>query len=207
MKTHMTLVEAISFYKDEKNCIDVVAKMRWQDGKPVCPLCQTAEGARRHYWLDKQKRWKCYSCRKQFSVKVGTIFEDSALPLSNWLVAMWMLANCRNGVSSHEIARHLGITQKSAWFLLQRIRKAMQGEIEEKLGTGAPVETDECFVGGNPKFMHAARRQKLHTKSGIYGDHKMAVDGDAGSRDPAGAGETDTRCDPRDLAERNSSPG
>lgn len=177
MKTQNTLTEAIRFFADEKNCIDEVARQRWQDSKSVCPFCQTEESKRKHYWLDKQRRWKCYSCRKQFSVKVGTIFEESPLSLDKWLIAMWMLANCRNGVSSHEIARTLGITQKSAWFMLQRIRKAMQEEVSEKLGVDAPVEADECFVGGNPKFMHAARRQKLHTKSGIYGDHKVAVMG------------------------------
>jgi transposase-like protein len=88
--------------------------MRWEDGSPVCPKCSAAQGERNQYWLKAQARWKCYSCRKQFSVKVGTIFEDSPLSLDIWLIAMWMLCNCRNGVSSYEIARATGIAQKNA---------------------------------------------------------------------------------------------
>src|SRR6185312_3415350 len=118
-----TLQQAIRLFSDEQACIQAVAESRWPDGKPVCPKC----GGVAHYWLATQKRWKCKACSKQFSVKVGTIFEDSALPLSAWLPAMWMIANCKNGVSSYELARDLGITQKSAWFMIHRIRAAMSG--------------------------------------------------------------------------------
>ena len=109
-------------------CIDAVAKLRWLDGKPVCPKCGTVEGDRKHYWLETQKRWKCYSCRKQFSVKVCTIFEDSALALDVWMVALWMLCNCKNGVSSYEIHRgwHLaevGMIRASAVALHARGRE------------------------------------------------------------------------------------
>ena len=99
-------------------------------------------------WLANQKRWKCRGCKKQFSVKVGTIFHDSPLGLDKWMVAMWMLANCRNGVSSCEIARTIGITQKSAWHMLHRIREAMTDKTSAKLGSNGPVEIDETFVGG-----------------------------------------------------------
>jgi transposase-like protein len=95
-----TLTEAIRYYSSEKVCIDAVAALRWENGKPVCPKCNVAEGDRKHYWLDTQKRWNCYSYRKQFSVKVGSVFENSPLGLDVWLTALWMLCNCRNSVSS-----------------------------------------------------------------------------------------------------------
>jgi len=121
-----TLTEAIRYYSDTQTCINAVAAIRWTDGKPVCPKCNTVEGGRKHYCLKTQKRWKCYSCRKQFSVKVGSIFEDSPLSLDVWLIALWMLCNCRNGVSSYEIGRATGIAQKSAWFVLQRLRLVLK---------------------------------------------------------------------------------
>jgi transposase-like protein len=125
-----TLQEAIQHFSDEQVCIDAVAAMRWPDGA-YCPACLAKEP----YYLKTQKRFKCRDCRRQFSVKLGTIFEDSPLPLQKWLPAMWMLANCKNGVSSHEIGRALGITQKSAWFMLHRLRLAMKGyDLGTKLG-------------------------------------------------------------------------
>src|ERR1035438_6146791 len=99
--TPKTLTQAIRHYADPQTCINAVALMRWEDGSPVCPHCNATQETRNHYWLAKQKRWKCYACRKQFSVKVGTIFEDSPLGLDIWLIALWMLCNCRNGVSSY----------------------------------------------------------------------------------------------------------
>ena len=162
MNTPKTLTEAIRYYSDMQNCINAVAALRWADGKPVCPKCNMAEGARKHYWLDTQKRWKCYSCRKQFSVKVGTIFEDSPLSLDIWFTGMWMLCNCKNGVSSYEIARATGIAQKSAWFVLQRLRLVLKDVKPVMMGTtGTPVEMDECFIRGKPKNMHRSRRLKL----------------------------------------------
>ena len=116
-----TLQDAVKFFSDEQVCIDAVAEMRWPDGKATCPWC----GKQNNGWLATQKRWKCRDCRKQFSVKRGTIFHDSPLGLDKWMIAMWMLANCRNGVSSYEIARTIGITQKSAWHMMHRIREAM----------------------------------------------------------------------------------
>jgi transposase-like protein len=139
-----------------------VAALRWPDGKIVCPKCQVAEGERKHYWLDAQKRWKCYVCRRQFSVKVGTIFEDSPLGLDVWLTALWMLCNCKNGVSSYEIARAMGIAQKSAWFVLQRLRMVLRTKPVEKIvRSSGPAEIDETHVGGTPRFMHAKRRNAL----------------------------------------------
>lgn len=158
-----TLMEAIRHYSDEQVCIDTVAAMRWSDGKPVCPKCGTAEGERKHYWLATQKRWKCYSCRKQFSVKVDSVFEDSALGLDKWMVALWMLCNCKNGVSSYEISRELGIAQQHAWHMLHRLRLALQLPEGEKLG--GVVEADECFVGGKISNMHKSKRAQLGGKT------------------------------------------
>src|SRR5579859_6392349 len=124
-----TLQEAIRHFKDEQTCIDAVGALRWPNG-PVCPKC----GHNEQYYLATQRRWKCKQCKKQFSVKVGTIFEDSAVPLEKWLVALWMLVNCRNGVSSYEVGRAVGITQKSAWFVLHRLRLALQTKSLVKLG-------------------------------------------------------------------------
>jgi transposase-like protein len=157
MNEPKTLQDAIRYFSDEQTCIDTVASLRWPDGKPTCPAC----GKQEHYYLASQRRWKCKECWKQFSVKVGTIFEDSAVKLDKWLTALWMLVNCKNGVSSYEVAKAIGVTQKTAWFMLHRLRKALQDESIEKLGgNGAPVEIDETFIGGKVKNMHKARRPK-----------------------------------------------
>ncbi len=152
-----TLVDAVKYFSDERVCIDEVAAMRWPDGEVFCPNCGEVGNT---LWLANQKRWKCRGCKKQFSVKVGTIFHDSPLGLDKWMVAMWMLANCRNGVSSCEVARTIGITQKSAWHMMHRIRKAMTDTTGSKLGGGGPVEIDETFVGGKVKNMHKSKRVK-----------------------------------------------
>lgn len=157
MEDLKSLTTAIRFFAEPMHCVDTVAMMRWPDGKPVCPMCDCAE----FYWLAKQMRWKCRNgkCGKQYSVKVGTIFEESPIALDKWLVAIWLIANCKNGVSSYEIARHVGVTQKSAWFMLHRIRKALANSSWSKLGGNGPVEVDETFVGPDPRKMHTDRRQ------------------------------------------------
>src|SRR3984885_12381345 len=152
-----TLVDAVKYFSDEQVCIDEVAAMRWPDGEISCMGCGEIGNV---LWLANQKRYKCRGCKKQFSVKVGTIFHDSPLGLDKWMVAMWMLANCKNGVSSYEIARSIGITQKSAWHMMHRIRKAMTDIGSEKLGGNGPVEIDETFVGGKVKNMHKSKRIK-----------------------------------------------
>lgn len=111
--------------------------------------------------------YKCYACRKKFTVKVGTIFEDSALPLDKWFIAIWALANCKNGISSYELHRATGITQKSAWFVLHRVRLAMKvGGIEK---TGNHYEADESFIGGLAKNMHKHKREKAIKGTGGSG--------------------------------------
>jgi len=167
-----TLQQAIRHFSNEQVCIDTVAKLRWPDG-PVCPKCGHTE----QYYLATQKRWKCKKCAKQFSVKLGTIFEDSPIPLDKWLTALWMLVNCKNGISSYEVGRDLGLTQKSAWFVLQRLRLALQnGSLVRIGGRGSEVEVDETFIGGKARNMHlrsAQRRRLSHT--GVTG--KTAVVG------------------------------
>ena len=166
-----TLTDAIRYYSDPQTCIDAVAALRWPDGKPACPNCHTAEGDRKHYWLAAQKRWKCYQCRKQFSVKVGSIFEDSALGLDVWMIALWMLCNCKIGVSSYEIGRATGITQKSAWFVLQRLRLVLRDVRPAQIGNGSdnPVEIDETYIGPKPKNMHKNKLPQLARKTVVMG--------------------------------------
>src|SRR4051794_41977132 len=116
-----SLIEAVRYFSDLDFCTAYVAKLRWPDG-PVCPRCD----GREHSYLSTRRVWKCKSCKRQFSVKVGTIFEDSPIPLDKWLASIWLIANAKNGISSYEIGRSVGLTQKSAWFVLHRVRLAME---------------------------------------------------------------------------------
>jgi transposase-like protein len=159
-----TLQEAIKFFADLDTCTTFMAQLRWPDGV-TCPHC---EGKAVSY-LSTRRTWKCMNkaCHKQFSVKVGTIMEDSAIGLDKWLAAIWLIANAKNGISSYEIMRALGITQKSAWFLLHRIRLAMQtGTFEKMSGT---VEADETFIGGLSRNMHKHVREAKITGPGGCG--------------------------------------
>jgi transposase-like protein len=165
-----TLQQAIQYFSDEQTCIDAVALMRWPDG-PRCPYC-AGEDAKNPYYIKTQKRWKCRSCRNQFSVKKFTIFEDSPISLQKWLPAMWMLVSCKNGISSWELHRALGVSQKTAWFMLQRLRLALKSpDSNFKLGgkDSGGVEVDETFVGGKLKNMHRDRRARFAAESGHTG--------------------------------------
>jgi transposase-like protein len=132
-----TLLEATRYFADPEVCVQFVAKFRWPDG-PICPAC----GGTEHSYLTTRRLWKCRACKKQFSVKVGTIFEDSPIPLDKWLCAIWLIANSKNGISSHELGRAVGLTQKSAWFVNHRIRLAMQtgtfANVRGRLGREPP---------------------------------------------------------------------
>jgi len=168
MESPKTLQQAIQYFSDEQVCIDAVAAMRWLNG-PRCPDC-IGDAAKNPYYLKTQKRWKCRNCRRQFSVKVGTIFEDSPIALQKWLPALWMLTSCKNGVSSWEIHRALGVSQKTAWFMLHRLRLAMKSpDMGTKLGSndGGVVEVDETFVGGLVKNMHKDRKLRAIQKGGV----------------------------------------
>lgn len=160
-----TLQQAIIHFADADNCLKFMVRLRWPDGVVTCPTCGREDAV----FLQNQRKWQCKSVhtKRQFSVKVGTIFEDSALPLDKWLIAIWMIANCKNGVSSYEVARALGVTQKSAWFMLHRIRLAMQNRSFAMMGgDGSEVEVDETFVGGAARFMHADKRKRRITETG-----------------------------------------
>jgi len=165
MSKPKTLQEAIKHFANPDNCLAFMVRLRWPDGKVTCPTCGREDAV----FLKNQRKWQCKNVHdhRQFSVKVGTIMEDSALPLDKWLVAIWMIANCKNGVSSYEIGRALGVTQKSAWFMLHRIRLAMQTRSFVKLGgSGSEVEVDETFIGGAARFMHRDKHRRRITETG-----------------------------------------
>ena len=152
-----SLLQAIRYFADPDICVEFVASMRWPQGTE-CPYC---EGKKISY-LKSRRIFKCMAkdCHKQFSVKTGSIFEDSAIPLDKWLTAIWLIVNCKNGISSYELMRDLKVTQKSAWFMLHRIRVAMADGSLLKMGgsEGGPVEVDEAYVGGHPKNKHLGKR-------------------------------------------------
>lgn len=160
MQTPKTLQEAIQFFADFDNCREFMISVRWPDGKPRCPSC----GSVKVTYLARARVYRCYGDhpKQKFSLKVGTVFEDSPVPLEKWLPAVWMIVNCRNGVSSYEIHRALGVTQKTAWFMLHRIRLAMQtGNFGKFGGAGSAVEADESFIGGKLRNMHPHRQAKI----------------------------------------------
>jgi transposase-like protein len=164
-----TLIEAIRHFSDPDVCLNYMAKLRWTDGRAVCPTC----GANDVRFIATRRLWECKNKhpRRQFSIKVGTIFEDSPIGLDKWLAAIWLLANAKNGVSSYEIARSLGVTQKTAWFMLQRIRLVLQaGDGDQFSGH---VEVDETYIGGKARFMHESKRKHI----GTGGMGKVAVMG------------------------------
>lgn len=164
--TPTTLTDAIRFFSEPDAALAFLVELRWPDGA-VCPRCQTDKPS----FLKTRRIWKCRGCRKQFSVKVGTIFEDSPLGLDKWLPALWMLANSKNGISSYELARALEVTQKTAWFMLGRIRLAMQTSDSQQF-EGA-VEVDETFLGGKSVNMHVGKRKRVIKSRGMEG--KVAV--------------------------------
>jgi len=174
MNEPKTLQEAIIYFADADNCIAYMVAHRWANGV-VCPAC----GRKDVTWLNTQKKWQCKSAhaKRQFSVKVGTIFEDSPLGLEKWLTAVWLIVTAKNGISSMEISRSLGVTQKTAWFMLHRIREAMKNGSMLKMGggNGGPVEVDETFVGPKPQKMHSDRRLRMQTAQ--KGNQKAIVMG------------------------------
>jgi transposase-like protein len=149
-----TLQAAIEYFADPDNAFNFAVSLRWPEGV-FCPFCDSSE----HSFISTRKLWKCKGCKKQFSVRVGTIFEDSPIALSKWFVAIWMLANCKNGVSSYELHRAIGVTQKTAWFMLHRVRAAIKAKSFDKKLAGV-VETDETYIGGALKNMHKSQRIK-----------------------------------------------
>jgi transposase-like protein len=148
-----TLQEAIKFFADESNALNFMISIRWPDGVARCPHCESTNAA----FLATRRIWKCRDCKRQFSLKIGTIFEESPLGFDKWLPAFWMIVNAKNGISSCELGRSLGVCQKTAWFMLHRIRLAIQdGSIEKMRGQ---VEADETFIGGKARNMHKGKRK------------------------------------------------
>jgi transposase-like protein len=162
------LIEAIRYFSDPDVCTEFVAKLRWPDG-PFCPRC----GCTEYSYITTRRLWKCKGCKKQYSVKLGTIFEESKLGLDKWLPAVWLIANSKNGISSHELGRALGVTQKSAWFMLHRIRLAMQ--TKSFLRLSGEVEVDETYIGGRARNMHKDARERKHTGPGRSTGDKTPV--------------------------------
>jgi transposase-like protein len=160
-----TLQEAIIYFSDPDNCLNFLAARRFPDGVH-CPRC----GSKKVGFIATRRMWECKEKhpKRQFSVKINTVFEESPIPLDKWLTAVWMIANCKNGISSYEIAKAIGVTQKSAWFMLHRIRLAMRVGVFHKLGGGPEseneVEVDETFIGGKMKNMHKDRRARFQAE-------------------------------------------
>jgi transposase-like protein len=172
METPKTLLEAINFFSHYENCRQFMIAIRWADGVVRCPYCDTTKLT----YLEKARVYRCYGdhTKQKFSLKIGTIFEDSAIGLEKWLPAAWLISNSKNGISSYELARALGVTQKSAWHMLHRLREAMADETG-KIGGGSPVECDETFVGGKVKNMHKSKRAQGASYQG--GGNKAIVMG------------------------------
>jgi transposase-like protein len=152
-----TLQEAVVYFADLKNCVAYMVARRWPNGV-ICPSC----GSSKVKFQEKHNRWQCASKhpKRQFTAKVGTIFEDSPIGLDKWLTAAWMITNCKNGNSSWELHRTLGVTQKTAWFMGHRIRLAMQDDLTGGM-LGGEIEVDESFIGGKMRNMHKKRKNEL----------------------------------------------
>ncbi len=170
-KSPQTLLEAVQLFSDPDRALAFMVSLRWPDGKVSCPNC----GSARVTFMKARRLWTCKEghARRQFSVKVGTVMEDSPIGLDKWLPAFWLIANCKNGISSYELARNLNVTQKTAWFMLHRIRLAMQTGTFRKMSS--EVEADETFIGGRARFMHGDR--KARTIRGTGGSGKAVVMG------------------------------
>jgi transposase-like protein len=154
-----TLQEAVVYFSDADRCLAYAIRLCWPKGI-ICPRCGSTE----HSFISTRRFWFCKGCKKQFTIKVSTIMEDSPIGLDKWMTAAWLICNCKNGISSYEIARDLGITQKTAWFLDHRIRAAMQSGSFDKF-TGE-CEVDETFIGGKARNMHVAKRERRITGTG-----------------------------------------
>ena len=165
MNSPVTLQDAIIWFADFEHCRQFMMELRWPDGVVKCPHC----GSDNVTWLAKARVWKCYAKheRPTFTLKTGTIFEESPISLEKWLPAAWLVINCKNGISSYELSRDLKVTQKSAWFMLHRVRLAMQNGSIEKLS--GDVEVDETFVGGKSKLMNKTKARRIQGRVGPMG--------------------------------------
>jgi transposase-like protein len=172
-----TLTEAVRYFASKDNCREYLVSRRWPNGV-ACPVC----GSKTVYFDKSRDGWECKTRhpKRKFTLKTGTIFEDSPLGFDKWLPAVWLIANCKNGVSSWELHRAIGVTQKTAWFMLQRIRLAMQDE-DGGGKLGGEVEVDETYIGGKARNMHNNKRQRITKTARDPKAGKIAVDGAAGA--------------------------
>jgi transposase-like protein len=158
-----SLIEAVVYFADKDRSFEFVKELRWADGEVACPRCGGADPI----FISTRRIWKCRACKRQFSIKVGTIFEDSPLGFEKWLPAFWLIANSKNSISSHELGRALKVTQRTAWFMLHRIRNAMEARSIAQLS--GIVEVDETFIGGKGRNMHNVRKANQPVKVAVQG--------------------------------------
>src|ERR1017187_10554929 len=199
-----TLLDAVVYFKYPDNCIRYLAAHRWNDGIPVCPTC----GSKNVGFIASRRMFQCKTRhpKAQFSIKLGTIFEDSPLGLDKWLPAMWMIASDRNGISSWELHRAIKVTQKTAWFMLHRIRLAMQDENHGgKLGS--EVEVDETFIGGKARNMHKDKRVAKITGRGPEGKAIVTAVLERGGKVRAKVVSTRRKPELQALVRENVEPG
>jgi transposase-like protein len=165
VKTPTTLQEVVIYFSDKDRAFEFFTNMRWPNNSQKCPCC----GSSRIGFIKSRQKWQCKEkgCRKQFTIKTGTIMEDSPLGLDKWAIAMWLVCNAKNGISSYEVGRSLGITQKSAWFLMHRIRLAMTTGTFEKFS--GEVEADETYIGQKAENMHADKKAEKIQGRGASG--------------------------------------
>jgi transposase-like protein len=165
LKFPETLQSAIKYFADEDRAFEYMKSVRWPNGKVSCPRCGCEEVS----FISSRKLWTCKKCetKKQFTIRVGTILEDSPIKFDKWIFAFWLIANAKNGISSYEIHRALGVTQKTGWFMLQRIRLAMQSGTIEKLS--GEIEVDETYIGGKARLMNNKTRLVRNIVSGGTG--------------------------------------
>ena len=202
VKTPSTLREAITYFFDPDNCVTWMVARRWPNGVE-CPTC----GSKKVSYQTAQRRWQCGShhAKRLFSLKTGTIMEDSPIGLDKWLPVIWLVTNCKNGVSSWEIHRAMGVTQKTAWFMLQRARLALQGKNGGKLP--GEIEADESFIGGKARFMHAHKRaEKIHGR-GPDGKAIVAAVLERGGEIRVNVVKTRRKADVQALVRENVEPG
>lgn len=161
-----TLIDVVQYFSDPDRALWFLVGLKWPDGI-VCHHCGTIDPS--HTFLKNLKKWKCKACRKQFTAKEGTIFEKSQVSLSKWFITMWVLANDKNGVSSYEIHRGIGVTQKTAWFMLQRLRLVLQEEPSSDSKLSGIIEVDETYIGGKARNMHKDKREEKIKGRGATG--------------------------------------
>jgi transposase-like protein len=203
MEAATNLRDAIIWFSEFEHCRQFMMELRWPDGVVKCPTC----GAEKVTWLAKRRVWKCYTGheRPTFSLKTGTIFEDSPIPFEKWLCAAWLIISCKNGISSYEIHRGLKVTQKTAWFMLHRLRLAMQDGNFKKLG--GEVEVDETFIGGKARNMHKDKRAAKITGTGPEGKAIIAAVLERGGRVRAKVMSTRKKRDLHSLVRENVEAG